>query len=54
LDIALCESSFKYGVKGLKELGLGNVGYRASDQLLNLSTICLFERPKAPNIERLE
>jgi hypothetical protein len=30
------------------------MGYRASDQTLYFSTICLFERPKAPYIKRLK
>jgi hypothetical protein len=31
LYIAFSKSSFKSGVKGIKELGLRNIGYRASD-----------------------
>jgi hypothetical protein len=42
------------GIKGRKELDLGNVGYRASDQMLYFSTICLLERSEAPSIKRLE
>jgi hypothetical protein len=42
------------GVKGWKELGLRNVGYRASDQMLYLPTVGLLERSKAPDIKRLE
>jgi hypothetical protein len=41
-------------VEGVKELGLGNVGYRASDQMLYLLTISLLKHCKAPNIKRLE
>jgi hypothetical protein len=52
--IAFSKSSFKSGVKGVKELGLGNVGYRASDQMLYLSPICLLKHCKAPNIKRLK
>jgi hypothetical protein len=53
-DITFCNSSSVSGVKGRKELGLGNVVFRASDEILYFSTICLFQHPKAPNIERLE
>jgi hypothetical protein len=42
------------GVKGQKELGLGNIGYRLSDKLLDFSTIGLVKRPKAPNIKWLK
>jgi hypothetical protein len=52
--IAFSESSLVGGVEGIKELGLGNVGYRASDQMLYLSTISLLEHCKTPNIKRLE
>jgi hypothetical protein len=44
----------KSGIKGRKEVGLGNMGYRPSDQLLNFSTISLLHRPKAPNIKGLK
>jgi hypothetical protein len=52
--IAFSESSFMCGVEGIKELGLGNMGYRASDQMLYLSSICLLKHCKTPNIERLK
>jgi hypothetical protein len=42
------------GMKGRKELSLGDVGYRASGQTLYFSTICLFQRPKAPYIKTLK
>jgi hypothetical protein len=53
-DITFCKSSSVGGIKGGKELGLRNMGYRASDQMLYFSTIYLFQRPKAPNIKRLK
>jgi hypothetical protein len=43
----------KSGVKGREELGLGNVSYRPSDQMLYFSIIGLFKRPKAPDVEWL-
>jgi hypothetical protein len=42
------------GVEGGKELGLGNMIYRASDQTVDFLTIGRFKRPKAPDIKRLE
>jgi hypothetical protein len=54
LNILLGHSSLKSGIKGREELGLGNMRYRASDQMLNFSTICLFQRPKAPDVKRLK
>jgi hypothetical protein len=42
------------GIKGRKELGLRNVGYRASDQMLYFSAISLLKQAKAPDIERLK
>jgi hypothetical protein len=41
-------------VKSRKELGLGNVGYRAWHQMLDFSTISLLEQAKIPKIERLK
>jgi hypothetical protein len=41
-------------VKSRKELGHGNVGYRASDQMLNFSTISLLEQAKIPDVKRLK
>jgi hypothetical protein len=42
------------GGEGGKELGLGNMVYRASLWMLYFLTISVFERPKAPDIKRLE
>jgi hypothetical protein len=41
-------------MKSQKELGLGNVGYRASDQMLDFSTIGLLKQAKIPDVERLK
>jgi hypothetical protein len=41
-------------MEGREELRLGDMGYRASDQMLYFSTIGFFKRPKAPDIKGLE
>jgi hypothetical protein len=42
------------GMKGRKELGLSDMGYKVSNQMLYFSTIGLFQRPKVPYIKRLK
>jgi hypothetical protein len=46
--------SFKSGVKGKIKLGLENMGYKASDQMLYFSTTGIFQRRKAPNVKWLK
>jgi hypothetical protein len=53
-DVFFCHSCLKGGIKGWKELGLGNVGYRASDQMLDFSAIRLLKHGKAPDGKRLK
>lgn len=54
LDVAFCHYDLVGGAKVPKELGLGNAGYRVSDQMLYFSTVGLIEQSKAPEIKRLE
>jgi hypothetical protein len=44
----------KCSIKGGRELGLGNVGYRASHQVLDFSAISLLKHEEAPDVKRLK
>jgi hypothetical protein len=43
LDIAFYKGGLKSSIKGWEELGLRNVGYRASDQMLYFLTISILQ-----------